>query len=654
MSVTTPTVITELLARVPLFSCFTAQELEALAAQLVPVSYNKGDIVCTEGEEGNTFFVIASGELEVWGGGARQQVINRLGPGEVVGEMSLITGSRRAATVTAARAATLLALSKPHFDRFFLRNAKALEYFSKILCQRLATLARGEAVTKATTIISVTGTPGLKGKTLVAATLAGLLKDFSKREVLLVGFRSGGDGSRTARLPLSGVAEASSERIREQLKTRKSDATSITLRIEPNDPARVVSANLNALVAKVGDRFPLMVLDLGAECEALLRAGEDMADTVVKVVEHFDPGTARLDGSRTRSFHVVNLYNKSSRPVPINHCEPFVIPEDSKLRNLDGASQARYLRHNPRALAAPSLHRLARKILGVSVGIALGGGAAFGVAHLGVFKVLEDNGIPIDLVAGCSMGSIVGIGYAAGIRAAEMIAIANRIGTKWTTLSALDISLTAPGFLTGNRLIKIFGPLAGPIQTFDQLQIPCRTVATDIETGERVLIGSGRLDAAFRASCSVPMIWSPVKHDGRVLVDGGVVDPVPAEVVNDMGADVCIAVNAVPPLKKGVDTILSRLSKLIKKADPFAYLSGNQGLPNMFDIIMNSIQTLQYELGNFKAIAADVRINMDLADFTWIEFYRAKELIKRGAEATERALPDIKRILAERLVRPPQ
>jgi len=115
---------------------------------------------------------------------------------------------------------------------------------------------------------------------------------------------------------------------------------------------------------------------------------------------------------------------------------------------------------------------------------------------------------------------------------------------------------------------------------------------------------------------------------------------------------VCIAVNVVPQLKKGVDTILSRLFKLMKRADPLSYLSGNHGLPNMFDIIMNSIQTLQYELGNYKAIAADVRINMDLADYTWIEFYRPKELIERGAQAAERALPNIRRILAARRALP--
>jgi NTE family protein len=134
-----------------------------------------------------------------------------------------------------------------------------------------------------------------------------------------------------------------------------------------------------------------------------------------------------------------------------------------------------------------------------------------------------------------------------------------------------------------------------------------------------------------------------------VLVDGGVVDPVPAEVVNEMGADLCIAVNAVPRLKKGVQTVLSKWYRQVKRLDPFSYLAGSRDLPNMFDLIMNSMQTLQYELGNFKAISADVRINPDLSGLTWIEFYRPAELIERGAEAAHRALPEIKRLIGERL-----
>src|SRR5262249_40581248 len=160
---------------------------------------------------------------------------------------------------------------------------------------------------------------------------------------------------------------------------------------------------------------------------------------------------------------------------------------------------------------------------------------------------LEEGGVEVDLVAGTSMGSIVAVGYASGLGPRAMIEIAERIGTRRTTLSALDFTLTRPGLLAGNRLIEIFMPfIAGA--DFRDLVLPCRTVATDIESGECVTLDDGPLDMAFRASCSVPVLWAPVRHRGRVLVDGGIVNPVPADTVQAMGADLVIAVNAVPPL----------------------------------------------------------------------------------------------------------
>ncbi len=216
-------------------------------------------------------------------------------------------------------------------------------------------------------------------------------------------------------------------------------------------------------------------------------------------------------------------------------------------------------------------------------------------------------------------------------------------------MSMLDFTLSKPGFLKGDRLMRILSPLLGGVEAFEDLQVPCRTVATDIASGERVTIKSGRLDMALRASCSVPMVWAPVAYQGRSLVDGAIVDPVPAEVVRQMGADICIAVNVVPPLQKGVETFLSRVYRQANRLNPLSYLSRESHLPNLFDIIMNSIQTLQYELGNFKAISADVRINPDLSGHTWIEFYKPMEFIEKGARAAKQALPEISRVIAERL-----
>jgi len=143
---------------------------------------------------------------------------------------------------------------------------------------------------------------------------------------------------------------------------------------------------------------------------------------------------------------------------------------------------------------------------------------------------------------------------------------------------------------------------------------------------------------------------TPVRIGHRVLVDGGVADPVPAEITREMGADLTVAVNVVPPLKRGVETAVSYWYRRLNAFNPLSYVIENQqDLPSLFDIFMNSMHILQYELGNFKAITADVLINPDLSDFTWIEYYRAEELIARGAEAATRALPAIEKAIEARI-----
>src|SRR3989442_13598061 len=148
----------EALAAVPLFGILGRQQVEELAGFFVELSYQSGDTVCREGEGGDALFVVLSGELDVLGGDGR--VINRLGPGEVLGEMSLLHGGTRAATVTVARSARLLALDRSAFERFLLPNPRGLEDFSRPLPQRPATLARGEGAGPGTTPLPLTHRPG--------------------------------------------------------------------------------------------------------------------------------------------------------------------------------------------------------------------------------------------------------------------------------------------------------------------------------------------------------------------------------------------------------------------------------------------------------------------------------------------------------------
>jgi NTE family protein len=639
----------DLLANTALFSSFTRRELRTVAKLFSEKSYRKGTTIFREGEQGDTFCVVASGELEVWAGEETPQLLNRLGPGEVMGEMALLSEGRRSATVKAARVVDLLELDRESFNRFFASNAKVLHFFSTLLTRRLAAAHRGEVGRRPHTVVTVSALPGLKGKSLVADTLAALLREYAQVDVLLVRAQPLSTATQHGQVPLtlSDAERMPSDRIKSAIQVQRGRSAALAIAVG-SEGLKELARGFETLVAKLDGAFPYIVIDLNSRPASLADCAREVGDVSVEIVDHADPGEDPSAQRSPRVFRVMNLFNPASQPVPINHCEPFVIPEDPALPPEPGTAQVDYLRANLRAPASPPLRRLARKILGMTVGVAVGGGAAFGISHVGVLNVFEDNDIPVDLIAGTSMGSIIALGYAGGISPQEMLDNAARIGTKLTVLSALDFTLTKPGLLAGNRLMALLSPLLGPVRRFEQLRFPCQVVATDIETGERVSIGDGPLDRASRASCSVPLVLVPVPRGDRILVDGGLVDPVPAEVVRQMGADLCIAVNAVPAPQKGVTNALTRLWRRVNALNPLSYLGDNRDLPNTMDVFMNTIQILQHELGNFKAISADVSITPNLSEFTWIEFYKTQGLIERGAEAAEKALPQIKRLLAER------
>lgn len=177
------------------------------------------------------------------------------------------------------------------------------------------------------------------------------------------------------------------------------------------------------------------------------------------------------------------------------------------------------------------------------VGLALGGGGARGMAHVGVIRVLEREGIPIDCLAGTSAGALVGAVYAAGIRGHDLLQMAFRL--RWR-----DIGRPVwprQGFLSFERLESYLVQVLGDL-TFAELDLPYAAVTADLATGQQVALKEGRLAPAVRASCSVPGLVTPVEIDGRLLVDGGVVNNLPISVVRDLGADVVIAVGlGCPP-----------------------------------------------------------------------------------------------------------
>jgi NTE family protein len=262
------------------------------------------------------------------------------------------------------------------------------------------------------------------------------------------------------------------------------------------------------------------------------------------------------------------------------------------------------------------------------VGLALGGGAARGLAHIGVLDVLKKEGIPIDFIAGTSAGAVIGAAYARSQDPDEMTQ--NILNTNWRKMAPLiDPSLPRTGLIKGNKIRSMIATYVGGDIKFSDLKIPFACVVTDIDTGEEIVIDSGSVPDALRASISLPGIFNVVKYGQRYVVDGGLTTPVPVEVVRRMGAAFIIAVNVNPGIYGRVRKIYRQRIDAHKE-------------PTIIQVMMQSLYITAFAVAQHALENADIVIEPDVAYVGGADFQKAPELIQRGRDAAQKALPEIK------------
>src|SRR5216684_2889716 len=248
------------------------------------------------------------------------------------------------------------------------------------------------------------------------------------------------------------------------------------------------------------------------------------------------------------------------------------------------------------------------------VGLALAGGFARGIAHLGVLRVLRDAGIPIDCVGGTSVGALIAVGYCAGTSLEEMV----KVGA---ATSFSDFGRWTPSWLglaTNQRMEKYLARFT-PATTFEELRTPLAIATTDINAGVTVYYSHGPIVPPLRASCAYPGLFVPIQFEGRTLVDGFLTAPVPVEGTLLLGADVVIAV----------------------------YLeAGNIEEPRTFtDVLSRSFNIIQRHGDLAWCTQADIIIEPDVKNFVWDDFTKTPDMVAAGEAAALAALPEIRALL---------
>lgn len=281
------------------------------------------------------------------------------------------------------------------------------------------------------------------------------------------------------------------------------------------------------------------------------------------------------------------------------------------------------------------------------IGLVLGSGAARGWAHLGVIKALNEAGIPIDMVAGTSAGALVGAAYASG--GYEGL-LERSLTTSWKDMVYYFSELPQrSGLISGKKVQQLIDEFV-TTDRFEALEIPFRCVATDIWSGEPVVLAAGDLRQAVRASISIPGLFTPVEWGELLLVDGALVNPVPVSVMREMGADFIIAVDVnqggmAPAVAVGEHDDSSRSwPASLKSFDlgTLPWVHGNRG-PHFVEILTNSLRVMECQISATQLAHSppDLLIKPDLSDVNMLVFSRMSEVVRVGYEATRKVVTQI-------------
>ena len=291
------------------------------------------------------------------------------------------------------------------------------------------------------------------------------------------------------------------------------------------------------------------------------------------------------------------------------------------------------------------------------IGLALGSGGARGWSHIGVIHALHELGVKPDVVCGTSIGALVGTAYAAGDL--ERLEQWLRELGRGDVLKLMDVAWGG-GLIKGRRLFELFAAHVTD-RDFAALALPCGVVATDLATGREIWLREGPLLEAVRASIAMPGLFTPVERDGMLLVDGGLVNPVPVSMCRALGAEVVIAVDLgwaklgrfrrhVAPIQGGLraPSWLDRLTRLVRRGE-LSEAEERRNAPSIVEAIMTSIDIMQVRVARSRLAGdpAEVMVTPLLPDFATMDFHRAAEAIEEGRAAVERARPMLERMMME-------
>jgi NTE family protein len=631
----------------PVLSLIPPKNLQGLLNDSAFIELPKGDVVFRQGDPCEAIYLVVSGRCE-----AREvsgAVDRMFVPGDTIGDRAFLNREPYRFTTVVATHCVLLRISTMELLALFEKDPCFAGRFSQALAGPLHVAGETLMPKRVQRIVSLLSLSESVDGGAVTACLGRELRALTGQHVLMVSFDPGPravaltDWPRISRQVNGGFA------FHAHVSEGQNGIHELRISVSSEPGA---AASVPPLISHCGRHYDYVILNVAAATpmepalECLIQS--DLAYLLVQ-----PPGTKGFDDFTLLMQKLAERAHGAS-----GHVKPIVIVNDSVPRAefresiMQMSQPVHSFAHGfPRDAAGGDrrffmhIRRLAREVARCRVGLALSSGGAKGLAHIGVIQVLEENGIEVDCVSGASMGAYIGGLWAFGADGTQLEEFARENEGRWSFWSLFNPVLPPRrGFLLTRGVMRRLRRTLGDAWFCDMAR-PLRVLATNLETLERVVFSEGNVSEAIEASIAIPGIIVPVTIGGETLIDGGIADPLPVDVLVEMGIERIIAVNVIPPPEqlrdwrsdrsKAGDVTRRTLSGLINRHLNY-FAPGN-----VLDTLLQAVSGAQTRVAESSGLKADILLRPLSCGAQWHDFKNPRKYIALGRQTAEAQLPKI-------------
>ncbi|MCM8789835.1 MAG: patatin-like phospholipase family protein [Candidatus Omnitrophica bacterium] len=660
-----------ILKELPIFSGLSNRQLKIIKSRADIAEYRKGDIIYEEGSPASALYCLITGRVVVYTGRlADKTILEYLHRGKYFGMISLLTNEPHSVTAQALNDCQLLTIKKEDFD-YILKKIPSLAIdLSKTLSRRLKRKDIHQKKIFESTIISVFSSQSQVGKSIYALNLALSLRNETRKSVIILNIvPEGSSHTFTEKLKvwhyktfnLSGSAPIFLGSINEFISKSEFNVDLICLYCALGRESCLKNM-LDILSVLVND-YHYIIMDLPSIMDKFIFGILNQSD-IINLLTSDDPLDLKDTYNLIEKLKREYVYQVEKIKVIINEYKPVEVSQRKEaeilkqeifatLPKIESESIDRLVIDKPDCEYSKAIRRIARHVGDCLVGLVLGVGVGYGFCHIGVLKVVEEEKIPIDVIVGSSVGSLIASLWAIGKTSEEILKITEEFKEPNSIWGLIDFTLPFLGFIKGAKFYKFLKKYFGEM-TFDEVKVPLKLIASEVKKKEARVLDKGYLADAIMASCRMPGVFTPFKFKEEILFDGGVTHPLPTEPLLKMGVKKIIAIN-VTPSREDVLRQYERIRDGLAAApagEKTSFFNFKQRIKskfntNILDYIFSSIEILQSEVAKKEAQLADVVLHPDTQGLYWLELHRAKEFAKRGEEEARRHLDEIRQLISE-------